>query len=185
MSAKINAMKPRLALLIALVAGAALMRLVPHPPNFTPIAALALFAGAHFESPRVALAVPLVAMLVSDVALQMMHGTGLHSALFAVYLSFVAVVGIGLLLNSRRRPAWILAAALASSTLFFVVTNFAVWAQGSMYPLTPEGLMACYIAAIPFFGWTVAGDLFYTTLLFGSFALAERRFALFAPRAAA
>ncbi|HUS24097.1 MAG TPA: DUF6580 family putative transport protein [Candidatus Binatia bacterium] len=173
-------MNPRLVLLLGLVASAAAMRLLPHPPNFTPVAALALFAGAHFERRAWAFAVPLAAMLLSDLALQGLHGYGFHSTLPAVYASFVAVVGIGLALRTRRRPLPVAAASLAASVLFFAATNLAVWAEGLLYPRSAEGLVACYVAAIPFFGATVLGDLFYSGVLFGLFAAADRRL----PRAA-
>jgi hypothetical protein len=168
-------MNSRLALILTLVASAALMRLLPHPPNFTPVAALALFAGAHFERRRWAFLVPLAAMILSDLALQAAFGYGIHSTLPAVYLSFAAVVGIGLWLRDDKRPLRLAGAALAASVLFFVTTNFAVWAGGLLYPRTLEGLVACYVAAIPFFGWTAAGDLVYAAVLFGLFAAVEPR----------
>ena len=168
-------MNSRLILLLVLVASAALMRLLPHPPNFTPVAALALFAGAHFHSRGLAVGAPLTAMLLSDLALQATTGYGFHATMWAVYLSFVLVVGLGLALQSRRRLAPVAAAALASSLLFFALSNFAVWAEGLLYPRTLDGLAACYIAAIPFYGPTAAGDLFYSAVLFGLFAAADQR----------
>ncbi len=168
-------MNSRLIVLLTLVASAALMRLLPHPPNFTPVAALALFAGAHFERRSLAFLVPLVAMFLSDVVLELTTGFGFHSQAPAVYLSFIAVVGIGLWLQPRRRAPLVLGAALLSSAVFFALSNFGLWAEGSLYPRTIEGLVACYIAAIPFFGATVLGDLFYCAVMFGLFAAVERR----------
>lgn len=168
-------MNARLAVLLTLVASAALMRLLPHPPNFTPVAALALFAGAHFERRSLALLVPLVAMFLSDIALELTTGWGFHSQAPAVYLAFIAVVGIGLWLQTRLRPALVLGGALAASTVFFVISNLGLWLTDTLYPATLEGLVACFVMAIPFFGWTVAGDLFYTAVMFGLFAAAERR----------
>lgn len=160
----------------SLVLGAALMRVLPHPPNFTPIAAVALFGGAHFDRRGWAFAVPAAAMLLSDLALEALFGWGLHDQLPVVYASFAAVVAMGLLLRRRRTPLSVAGAALAASTLFFVATNLGVWASGGLYPRTTTGLYTCFVAAIPFFGPTLAGDLLYTALLFGAFALAERRF---------
>lgn len=163
-------LKPRLATLIAMVLAAAATRLVPHPWNLTSVAAVALFGGAYFQDRRLAFAVPLGALFVSDLVL------GLYAGMPLVYLSFALIVGVGLWLRSRRRPLIIAGAALASSLLFFAVTNFGVWASGQLYPRNLAGLIACYTAALPFFRNTLEGDLVYTLILFGGFALLERRF---------
>lgn len=161
-------MKPRVALLITMVFGAAMMRLLPHLPNLTPITAMALFGGAYFSDKRLAFLVPLAALLLSDLIL------GLHDQMPMVYASFALIVCIGFSLQNRRRWLPVAGAALASSVLFFVTTNFGVWLFGSLYPKSLEGLIACYVAAIPFFGNTLLGDGLYTAVLFGGFALAER-----------
>jgi hypothetical protein len=150
-----------------LILAAALSRLLPHPPNFTPIAAIALSSAVYFDK-RFAFIIPLAAMLISDLFL------GFHTGMAWVYGSFFAIGGIGLWLRSHKRPLPIAGAALASSVLFFVVTNFGVWLTGTLYPKTLEGLIACYVAAIPFFQNTVAGDLLYTGVLFGLFEVIER-----------
>lgn len=168
-------MKSRLGLLIGMIFAAAATRLVPHPPNFESIGAIALFAGAHFDDKRWAFVLPLAAMLLSDAVI------GFHSQMAGVYGTFALVVCLGFLLRERRTALKVTGAAVASSVLFFVVTNFGVWAFDSLYPRTFEGLVICYIAAIPFFGATLAGTLFYTAVLFGGFALVERRIAIFAP----
>lgn len=149
---------------------AAASRLVPHPPNFAPIAAMALFGGARFADRRAAFLVPLAAMFISDLLI------GLHGLMPVVYGSFALIVCMGLWLRRREGVHTVAGTALAGSILFFVATNFGVWALSSSYPKTAQGLVACYAAAIPFFGNTILGDLFYAAALFGSFALAERRF---------
>ena len=156
-----------LAILSAIVVAAAL-RLVPHPPNFTPIGAMALFSGAYLANRGLAVAVPVAAMLLSDAVL------GFHSGMPFVYGSVALIVAIGWLALKRVSSLRIVAAALVSSALFFVVTNFGTWAVSGMYPMTLSGLAACYVAAIPFFQNTVVGDLFYSGVLFGGFALVER-----------
>lgn len=161
-------LKTRLLTLVGLIVLAAASRLLPHPPNFTPIAAMALFGGAHFSDKRLAFVVPLAALSVSDLVL------GMHRLLPVVYGSFALFVWLGFWLRPRRRPLPIAAGTLASSVLFFLITNFGVWALGSLYPRTIEGLIACYLAAIPFFQNTLLGDGAYTAVLFGSFALGER-----------
>ena len=166
---------PRFGALCAFVLLVALVRLMPHPPNVAPVAALALFGGAHFTRKAWAFVVPLVAMLLSDAVL------GFHGLMPVVYGAFAATVGIGLLLRRRRSPLRIAGASLASSVLFFTVTNLGVWALGSLYPKTIGGLVACYVAAIPFFHNTLLGDAFFTAVLFGGLALAEWRFPVLRP----
>jgi hypothetical protein len=100
----------------------------------------------------------------------------LHGLIPVVYGSFVLIVCLGFLLRGRRKVVQIAGATLAGSLLFFVLTNLGVWAMGSLYPKTWEGLVACYVAAIPFFQNTLLGDAVYATLLFGGLALAEKSF---------
>jgi len=157
-----------LALVIAICAAAA-MRLLPHPPNFSPIAAMALFGGAYLPRRALAFAAPFGALILSDALLG-----GFYSGIAFVYFSFALTVLIGWAVAKRKTVVTIGAAALASSVLFFIVTNFGMWLFSGFYPLTRDGLVACYVAAIPFFQNTVAGDLFFTALLFGGFAIAER-----------
>ena len=160
-----------LALLSAILVAAAL-RLVPHPPNFTPIGAMALFSGAYLGRRALAFAAPLGALLLSDAVL------GFYSGMQFQYLSVALIVLMSLLVLSKVTVLRLGAAALASSVLFFAVSNFGVWLVSGMYPHTLVGFGACYVAAIPFFQNTIAGDLFYTALLFGGFRVAE----LLAPR---
>ena len=160
-----------LALLSAILVAAAL-RLVPHPPNFTPIGAMALFGGAYLGRRALAFAAPLGALLLSDVVL------GFYSGMQFQYLSVALIVLTSWLVLSKVTVLRLGAAALASSGVFFAVSNFGVWLVSGMYPHTLAGLGACYVAAIPFFQNTIAGDLFYTALLFGGFRVAE----LLAPR---
>jgi hypothetical protein len=163
-------MNARFVTLVGMTLAAAATRLVPHLPNFTPIAAMALFGGAHFASPLAAVAVPLSAMFLSDLLL----GFGLHPVMPFVYGSFAITVCLGRWLRSRRSPHAIALAAVSGSVIFFVVTNLGVWLVGDLYPRTFDGLATCYIAAIPFFRNTLAGDAGYTLVLFGGFALAQR-----------
>ncbi len=153
---------------MALIAITAVSRLLPHPPNATPIAAMALFGGAYLTDRRLAVLVPLAAMLLSDLVL------GLHPLLPVVYGAFALTVLLGRWLRGRITPPRVAAATLASAVLFFVVTNAAVWAWGGLYPKSPAGLAAAYVAAIPFFRNTLVGDTVYTVVLFGGYALLER-----------
>ena len=153
----------------AMILSAALIRLLPHPWNFTPIGAMALFGGATFRDRRAGFFIPLGALFLSDIV------AGFHSLMWAVYGSFALMTLLGVWLGGRRRALPIAATTFAGSLLFFVITNFAVWLVYPTYPKTAAGLLACYVAAIPFFGNTLAGDAFYVALLFGGFALLERR----------
>lgn len=161
---------PRFYTLAGIVLAAAALRLVPHPPNFTPVAAIALFAGAHFAKRTLAFGVPLAAMVLSDLLI------GFHSGVLFVYAAFAGIVGLGLLVRARITVLRVGGAALAGSVLFFAVSNLGAWAVGGLYPLTGVGLLEAYTAAIPFFANTLAGDLFFAGLLFGGFALAQRSF---------
>jgi hypothetical protein len=162
--------KPRFATLAGMIFLAAASRLIPHPPNFTPLAAMALFGGAYISDKRLAFGLPLAALFLSDAVL------GFYHDMIWVYGSFALIVCLGLQLQSRRRLLPIAGAALASSVLFFALTNFGVWASGDLYPRTLGGLATAYVAAIPFFQNTIAGDLVYTALLFGGFAIVEKKF---------
>jgi hypothetical protein len=147
---------------------AAMSRLLPHPANFSPLAAMALAGGVYLDK-RFALLIPLTALFVSDLFL------GFHNTILFVYGSFALIGILGLWLRSHKKPLPVLGATLLGSVVFFVVTNFGVWLTGGgwNYPKTLQGLAECYAMAIPFFRGTVLGDLVYVGLLFGLFELAE------------
>ncbi|MGH9744108.1 MAG: DUF6580 family putative transport protein [Candidatus Acidiferrum sp.] len=160
----------RTLLALAMIALVAALRVAPHPWNFTPVGAMAIFAGASIRDRRLAFLVPLLALFAGDIFI------GFHKLMPVVYASFLVSVAIGLWLRNRRSVARIAAATLVGSIQFFLITNFAVWAFGFSYPGSGAGLIACYAAGVPFFWNTLAGDVVYATLLFGGFALAERLF---------
>ena len=152
----------------AIVISAAISRLVPHPPNFTVIGALALFGGACFERPLAADLVPLAAMLLSDAVI------GFHSGMPVIYLCFLMTTFLGRRMQGGRNIATVARMSFLSSVMFYAISNFAVWAGGSMYPHTAQGLVLCYTAAIPFFGNTLAGTMIYSAVLFAAADLADR-----------
>jgi hypothetical protein len=160
----------RLVVLMAMILIAAALRIAPHPWNFAPIGAMALFGGAMLRDKRMAFGFPLAALFAGDLVI------GFHKLMPVVYASFLVSVAIGFLLRKRRTVPLVGGAALLGAVQFFIVTNSAVWALGSTYPKTGAGLIACYVAAIPFFWNTLAGDFLYSVLFFGGFALAERLF---------
>jgi hypothetical protein len=163
---------PRVGALTLLIIAAAATRLIPHPPNTTSVAALSLFAGAYFSSRWLAFVVPLLALFVSDLLL------GLYPHMGVQYLSFAVIICIGFVLQRRLTLGRIVAAVLASSVTFFVITNLGVWAFDGMYPRTLPGLASCFVAALPFFRNTLLGDVFYSAVLFGGFHVLERHFAV-------
>lgn len=162
-------MNTRTISLIGMVVMAAVLRLLPHPWNFTPVTAMALFAGAHFATRRAALLVPFGALFLSDLVL------GFYPSMAVTYVSFGLIVLLGATLGARASAPKILATSAASSCLFFVLSNFGVWLLEGMYPRTGTGLLACYTAALPFFQGTFLGDLTYTAALFGALRVAEQK----------
>ncbi len=171
---------PRSSVIAGAILLAAVTRLIPHPPNFAPITAMALFGAASFIDKRVALLMPLLALFISDVCIEAMHrmgqiaSWGFYSGMGVTYTAFLLITLIGFLLRRRRSASTIAAATFAGSVVFFVVSNFGVWLTGILYPRTLEGLLSCYTAAIPFFPNTLLGDAVYSIVLFGGFAFAER-----------
>jgi hypothetical protein len=158
-------------------------RLIPHPYNFTPTEAVALFGAVTFASRRAAALVPLGSLLLSDLLLQLTYQAGwqpnwgFYPGQWVVYACVLATIGFGFLIRERRNVITVAAATLASSLVFFLVTNFAyIYGPDSIYPRTLHGLVLGYEGAIPFFQRSLAGDAFYTTVLFGSLALAEAKF---------
>ena len=138
---------------------AAMMRLLPHPPNFAPIGALALFSGAHLGK-KFRFIIPLSAMLLSDIVL------GFHNDMAFVYASFLLIILIGSRIKNHINPQHVFVASLGSSVLFFVITNFGVWAVGDMYVKNVSGLIQSYAMGIPFFRNTLLSDMFYSFGLF-------------------
>ena len=166
----------RFVAILGIIFSAAAMRLLPHPPNMTPVAAMALFGGVYFATKRTAFLVPLAAMYLSDLVLGFfVYDFGwFHWFMPFVYASFAVTVCLGLLIRRRLTLLTVGEAALTGSVLFFILTNFGVWLAGNLYPKTVAGLISCYVAAVPFFRNMLVGDAAYTLVLFGGFALAQR-----------
>lgn len=155
---------------------AALSRLLPHAYNFTPIGAIALFGAAYFPKKKWAFIIPVAALWLSDLFLNNMVYASYYeefaffsSGFLFTYGAFALVVILGIYLFDKISVPRVLGGALGGSIIFFIVSNFGVWLTSPMYPLTLEGLMLCYTAAIPFFHYTLAGNLVYCGVLFGGF----------------
>jgi hypothetical protein len=158
----------RVFIVLCFIAFAATVRILPHPWNFAPVGAMALFGGAKFPRLWQAFLFPLIALFAGDSII------GFYRLMPIVYLSFCISVLIGILFRKHQTILGLSIATLLGSIQFFLVTNFAVWGTMTSYPPTFSGLMACYTAGIPFFWNTVASDAFYVLILFGGFALVER-----------
>jgi hypothetical protein len=152
----------------------AVARLIPHPTNFTPVGGMSVFAGARLRGWQ-AFLLPLVLMAVTDPLVASIYGVPAFGWITPfVYVSFLISVWLGRYLRNTNSVARIGGMTFLCSTQFFLVTNFAVWLHWPTYPHTAAGLVSCYIAALPFFGRTLAGDLFYVGVLFGLHAWLRR-----------
>lgn len=156
-----------------LILAAAFTRLIPHYPNFTAVGAIALFGGTYLPNKKLAFTIPFVAMLLTDLII------GFHQTMWAVYLSFGLIVLIGIQISKNKKVTNILLATISSSILFFIVTNFAQWLSDPFYAKTGAGLAQCFTMAIPFFGYTALGDMFYVAVLFGVYELAKTKLPFF------
>jgi hypothetical protein len=162
--------KKNAVLFLLLVALDVAARLTPHAPNFTPLAATALFASFLFESSALAALVPGLALGISDCFL----GAYDWRIMISVYASLAFPVLLRRYLKADLAAGRIFGSALVSSILFFAATNFAVWSFAGFYTRDLHGLLQCYLAAIPFFQNTLAGDIVWTAALFGSYAVARK-----------
>jgi hypothetical protein len=155
----------------------AVARLVPHPPNFAPVGATSLFAGARLPRWQAYL-IPLALMAITDPILSPLYGYKPYTkhSLFT-YLSFLVAVWLGRWLRNTESISRIGAVTVLNSIQFFLITNFGSWLWFQAYPRTAGGLASCYVAAVPFFGWTLASDVLFTGVLFGLYAWLSRRVA--------
>ncbi len=148
----------------------AIFRLLPHWPNVSPVAAMALFGGAYFTDKRVAFIVPFLALFLSDLFL------GLHNSMVFVYTGFALTVAIGFALKNRVTMTNTLFAAVAASIVFFLLTNFGSWLMSGLYAKSASGLMQAYVAGVPFFQNSLLGNLAYVAIIFGGYSVLQRNF---------
>ena len=158
----------RSAAIITMIVLAAVLRIVPHPWNLTPIGGMALFSGAMFRKRWIAFLLPLASLFAGDVFV------GFHKLMLIVYGSIAVSIAIGRWVGENKTVARIGGAVFVGALQFFVITNFAFWAIGGFYPKTAAGLASCLAAGIPYFWNTLAGDALYACVLFGGFAIAEK-----------
>jgi hypothetical protein len=160
-----------LVLIVCLVVVAAILRLLTnylHIWNFTPIIAMALFSGATIRDKKLAFIVPMAAIILTDAIL------GFYQGIFVTYFALILVTAFGFLLQNRIKVVPVLLGSLGASLIFYLVTNFALIYPTTLYPHTLGGIIDSYTLAIPFFKTSIAGDLIYTCVLFGSYAVLRR-----------
>ena len=166
---------------VALITIAVASRFLPHPPNVACLGALGLFAGCYVPNKR-AFLIPAAVLLISDLIGYTLGvpGMGFYApaAMLCVYGGATLAVLVGRYLGRVREKTsgvkfglGVFGGSLAASTLFFLLSNFGVWAAG-WYPMTAGGLVSCFIAAIPFYGYTIAGDLAFSAILFVGYEVA-------------
>jgi len=157
--------KPALFIALILIVFAIMGRVLPHPANFAPVAAVALFSGALLPR-RLALVVPLTVMIASDLII------GLHPTIYATWGSFAVIALVSSFKFKKVSVNNVVFSSIAASVFFYITSNFAVWLEGRLYSYTLADLMRCYFNAIPFFRNTLLGDMVFSVSLFGLFALA-------------
>jgi hypothetical protein len=166
--------QPKAAFIVSVIAVAAFFRLIPHWPNFTPVAAIAILAGAYIGNRLLAFALPVLAMIVSDIlTIQLINFQYItipeyfnSAGTLLIYFSVIVMTALGLMIANRRSFASVAGVSALSAIVFFIISNFGVW-LGNTLPKTAAGLMATYELGIPFFANNLAGNLFFGLLFFG------------------
>jgi hypothetical protein len=158
-------------LLLLLITLIAFLRIFITIPNVTPIAAIALFGGTYIKRKELAILLPLIILFISDLFI----GTYSLLLMTGVYTSFVIISLLGFILRKKINYATVIGSSIISSIIFFILTNFVVWAEGIWYPLNTQGLITCYIRAIPFFKNELIGTLAFTTFFFASYNFVTKK----------
>lgn len=171
----------RFGALVLMIVLACISRFMPHPPNFAPIGAMALFGATYFSKRWIAYLIPVITFYLSDLFLNNVvyaeyfdSFVWFHQGVYWTYISMLLIVLMGTLILKKVSVTKVVTASLTASVLFFVVSNFGVWFSTEMYPKDMTGLATCYTAGIPFFKNTLRGDLVYCGVMFGAFELAQR-----------
>jgi hypothetical protein len=177
-----NKITLRFGVISAIILLVAMSRLIPHPANFAPIGGMALFGAAYYSKRYWVFVIPIVSMWLADLVLNNVvyaryfdHFVWFYQGFYWTYVAFILIGLIGFLTLKKIRIQNLILASLSASIVFFLLSNFGVWASTNMYPKNISGLIACYTAGLPFFKNTIMGDLVYTGVLFGAFEFAQRR----------
>ena len=175
---KLNLQTGVLSIIILL---AAFTRIMPHPPNFSPMAAIGLFGAAHFAKKWQAFFIPLIGIWISDLVINnyvysssSSNIVWFYSGFYWQYISYILIIFAGLFIFNRGISLTkTVGGMISSSGIFFLVSNFGVWAGGTMYPKNFGGLITCYATGIPFIHNTIISDVLFTTVLFGAYYLLQ------------
>lgn len=174
--------KKRFIVLSGFILVAALSRIIPHPYNFAPIGAMSIFGAAYFTDKKFSFLLPLIAMFVSDLLVNNLLYANFYGGFmfftpgfYWMYGAIVLIVVAGIFILKKVNFKTIIAGSLSASVIFFLVTNFGAWLGNPVYPQGIEGLFMSYGAGIPFFHYTVFGDLFYSGIMFGAFEFARQK----------
>tara|TARA_B100000941_G_scaffold263142_1_gene216341 strand:+ start:126 stop:704 length:579 start_codon:yes stop_codon:yes gene_type:complete len=161
------------ALVVLLIAGS---RLIPHVENFVPVFAMILFAAVHFKNKFQAIAISVGALWLSDLYI---NNWGRYADYYNEFILFsspfnylayiiIALLSVQIFKNSITVKK-VLTSSIGIGVVFFVISNFGVWLGGTMYPMTFEGLVTCYVSAIPFFRSTLTSNMLFSFVLFGGY----------------
>jgi hypothetical protein len=168
--------------IISLILFASFSRIIPHMPNFTPVGAMALFGGAYLKNKYHALIIPLLSLWISDLVINNFilsyysNFTWFYPGFIWQYASFILIIIVGYFFLKKLNFKNVFVTTISSSILFFLITNFGVWISGTMYAFDLQGLITCYVMALPFFKGTLLGFICYSTFLFGVLEFSKRKF---------
>ncbi len=157
-------------IIIFIIILASISRLIPHPPNFTPILAIALFSGFQIKNRLLALLIPLISMYISDIVI------GYHITILWVYCSLLIISSLGFIFSRYQSVSTFIFGLFSSALIFFIVTNFGVWYTSTFYEPNIFGLLMCYAAGIPFFTNTLLSTLIYGIIFYVTFKLSKSIF---------
>ncbi|MDR9416627.1 MAG: DUF6580 family putative transport protein [Gracilimonas sp.] len=174
--------KKRFLVLSGFILIAALSRIVPHPYNFAPLGAMSLFGAAYFTNKKLSFLLPLAAFFVSDLLVNNILFASYYDGFvlftpgfYWMYGSVALIVVAGIFILKKVNLKNVIAGSLTASIIFFVVTNFGAWLGSPIYPQSLSGLLMSYSAGIPFFHYTIAGDLIYSGVMFGAFEYVRQK----------
>lgn len=185
-SIQLNGLMVTLSIFIAI-----LSRLIPHPANFAPMMAIGIFGGALFFKRIWAVLIPIISIWLSDLVINNVflaayfkEFTWFYGGWYWQYGVYAIIPVIAMFVFKKNiNVGKLLGINIGTALLFFIISNFGVWASGTMYPKTGEGLLACYAMGLPFLKGSLLSNLFYSAVLFGGYYLIENKTNLFVPEA--